>query len=99
MNACVIGFAGHSILALSVVIPISVIDSFRSYMTSDSDDSLWNPVLTALLGSSLLFSYFSSMSRIFLSIFLVLSLNCLYLSSSSFIFTMDGVHPLELCSD
>ena len=48
MNACVIGFAGHSILAFSIVIPISVIVSFRSCMTFDSDDSLLNPVVTAL---------------------------------------------------
>ena len=46
--ACVIGFAGHSILAFSIVIPISVIVSFRSCTTSDSDVSLWNPVITAL---------------------------------------------------
>ena len=91
-------FAGHSILAFSIVIPISDIDSFRSCMTSGSDVSLWNPVITALpwfrsscahLGSSFLFSYFSSMSRIFFSMFVIISLICLYLSSpSSFIFTM-----------
>ena len=86
MNACVIGFAGHSILAFSINIPISVIVSFKCCMTSDSDVSLWNPVITALpwfwspcapLGSSLLFSHFSSMSRIFFSIFMILSLICL----------------------
>ena len=38
----------HSILAFSIVIPSSVIDSFRSFMTSDSDVSLWNPVITSL---------------------------------------------------
>ena len=48
MNACLIGFAVHSILAFSIVIPISVIVSFKSCMTSDSDVSLWNPVITAL---------------------------------------------------
>ena len=31
------GFAVHSILTFSIVIPISVIVSFRSCMTSDSD--------------------------------------------------------------
>ena len=39
-------------------------------------------------GSSLLFSHFSSMSRIFFSMFMNLSQICLYLSSSSFFFTM-----------
>ena len=48
MNACVIGFVGHSILALPMFIPTSFIDSFKSCETSDSDVSLWNPVTTAL---------------------------------------------------
>ena len=33
-------------LALSIVVPISVIDSFRRCMASDSDVSLWSPVIT-----------------------------------------------------
>ena len=48
MNACVIGFAGHSILALPMSIPTSFIDSFKSCVTSDSVVSLWNPVTTVL---------------------------------------------------
>ena len=89
MNACVIGFAEHSILALAMSIPpTSFIDSFKSCVTSDSDVSLWNHCFALILIH--MFSYglftsifvFSSMSRIFV----ILSMNCLYLSSSSFIF-------------
>ena len=81
MKACVIGFAKHSILAFSIDILISVIVSFRSCSTSDSDVSLRNPVTTALpwfwsswalLGSSFLFSQFSFYVEIFLSIFVIL---------------------------
>ena len=63
MNANVIDFTGHSILVFSIVIPISVIVSFRNCMTSDSDVPLWNPVIKALSwfwssrASSLLFTY------------------------------------------
>ena len=72
-------------------------------MTSGSDVSLWNPIITAFpwflstcapLLSSLLLSYFLSTSRIFSSISVNLSLICLYLSShSSFIFTMAEFIP------
>ena len=48
MNACVIGFVVHSILALPMSIPTSFIDSFKSCVTSDSVVSLWNPVTTDL---------------------------------------------------
>ena len=98
MKACVIGFAGHSILAFSIDILISIIVSFRSCSTSDSHVSLWNLVTSALpwywssralLGSSFLFSHVSSMSEIFFSIFAILSLICLCLSPlSSLIFAM-----------
>ena len=46
MKACVIGFGVDSIVAFSI--DISVIVSFRSCMTSDSNVSLWNPVITSL---------------------------------------------------
>ena len=42
------GFAEHSILAFSIDNDISVLVSFRSCSTSDSDVSLWIPVTTAL---------------------------------------------------
>ena len=48
MNACVIGFAEQSSLALPMFIPTSFEDSFKNCVTSDSDVSLWIPVTTAL---------------------------------------------------
>ena len=59
MNACVIGFAGHSFLAFSKSIPTSFINSFKSCVTSDSVVSRWNPVVTV-------FPWFSSTCFFFL---------------------------------
>ena len=65
---------GHSIFAFPIEVSYFCYRSFWICMISDSDGSLWNPVITALpwfwspcapLGSSLLFSHFSSMSEIF----------------------------------
>ena len=98
MKACVIGFAEHIILAFSIVIPIFAIVSFRSCMTSGSDESCYHS-LTLISVHMCLLDFFNhvfvflSMSRIFFSIFVNLSLICLYLPSPSFIFTMGEFIP------
>ena len=101
MKACVIGFAGiqsthfqsSSLLLLSILSgvvwpPVQMFHCgiLKSLPYFDSG-------LHVLPWVRHLCFRFPSMSRIFLSIFVILSLNCLYLSSSSFIFTMGEFIP------
>ena len=105
MKAC-----GHSILAFSIVVPIFVKDSFKNCMTSTSDVSLWNPVMTALpwflstcapLFSSILLSNFVYFKD-FLSPWIFHWFVCichLFLSFSRWLLSSSRVNALRLIWD